>query len=143
MNTPKGEEPDLEENIEIKKIINPETPPQNNFIKTTKSDIEEIKKNAQTFGGHGIEIIPARTAFSTADTGGPDSPAIPETQMMQTGKLELTTNEKTEPSILAQKLSTTVSMPPVKTEHSLENLTKTAPPVSYPKNADPYRLPPE
>lgn len=45
--------------------------------------------------------------------------------------------------ILTQKLSTTVQIPTVKTEHTLENITKTPPPTSYPPKADPYRLSPD
>jgi hypothetical protein len=47
------------------------------------------------------------------------------------------------PSMMAQKLSAPVQTATVKTEHSLENITKTATPTTYPKNGDPYRLPPE
>jgi len=143
-------------NVYGRKILTPENPiVQNTFIKTAQNDIEEIRKNTQAFSEHGIEIIP-------------DSPMIPKTQQIQMGKLELDTDSskpimkpiviiekpvapvqntpttKTpEPSILAQKLSATVSMPTTKTEHSLENITKKNPPTSYPKNSDPYRLPPE
>jgi hypothetical protein len=46
--------------------------------------------------------------------------------------------------ILAQKLSAPVQMPSVKTEYSLDNITKTtAPTSSYPPKADPYRLSPD
>ena len=49
-------------------------------------------------------------------------------------------------SILASKLTSAVPTKVVKTDHTLENLTKPGtipPPVAYSKNADPYRLPPE
>jgi hypothetical protein len=51
------------------------------------------------------------------------------------------TGEKT-PSILEQKLSGSFQTQKVETDHSLENISKPAN-TSYPKNADPYRLPPE
>ncbi len=70
--------------------------------------------NAQILSSAGIEIIP--------------------------GKLELT--GETHP-MLAEKLSSSVQIPTVKTNHSLNNITKTIPPSSYPPKADPYRLPPE
>jgi len=46
--------------------------------------------------------------------------------------------------ILVQKLSTTVQIPTVRTEHTLENITKKASvPQSYQLKADPYREIPE
>jgi hypothetical protein len=84
-----------------------------------KVDAENLTKDAradvQTLSNAGIEIIPE--------------------------KLEIPTAEKT-PSILAQKLSAPMQTPAVRTDHTLENLTKTVP-ATYPKNGDPYRLPPE
>ena len=50
--------------------------------------------------------------------------------------------DKPESSILAQKLSSPVQMNTIKTEHGLDNITKTNPTTSYTKNTDPYRLPP-
>lgn len=69
-------------------------------------------------------------------------------------KTELNAPKKENQSILAQKLSGTSKNDVVKTEHTLENITKkpdsSASPVApsptpntYPPNADPYRLPPE
>jgi hypothetical protein len=91
-------------------------------------DTPEVKKiNAEVLGTHGIEIIG-------------EGPGV---------------RSDSAPSILAQKLSGPVQMPAVKTEHTLDNLTKTAPsapimpeapkttPTSYPPKGDPYRLPPE
>ena len=50
--------------------------------------------------------------------------------------------------MLAQKFSGSVQTPIVKTEHTLENITKTAPeirkaPLAYPPKKDPYRLSPD
>ena len=68
-------------------------------------------------------------------------------------KLELP-NKDIVHQVLAQKLSAPMQIPSVKTEHAPENITKTGiptkplaeaqkTPATYPKNADPYRLPPE
>jgi len=81
------------------------------------SGAEEVK-NAQAFSAHGIEIIGVKN----------DLP-VPE-------KLEIP-SAPTTPSILSQKLSGPVSNPPVKTEHSPENLTSSKP------AKDPYREIPE
>ncbi|MSU44741.1 hypothetical protein EXS45_00985 [Candidatus Nomurabacteria bacterium] len=79
---------------------------------------------------------------STQEEGNKEILPVPE-------KLELTGEVN---PILAQKLSGSFKIPMVKTEHSLENITKTANEVTmfvsqkpkvYPKNADPYRLSPE
>ena len=69
-------------------------------------------------------------------------PKIPTSTEMTPEKLEIT--GKVLP-ILNQKLSGSVKIPTVKTEHTLENITKTktATPTSYPPKADPYRLAPE
>ncbi|MFA5778013.1 MAG: hypothetical protein WC870_00775 [Candidatus Paceibacterota bacterium] len=45
--------------------------------------------------------------------------------------------------ILAQKLSVPVQNPMVKTEHTMDNITKTTTSNPYPPKGDPYRLPPE
>jgi len=72
-------------------------------------------------------------------------------------KIELTPKPATiehgvgTPPIFVQKLSGSLQTPIVKTEHSLENITKnpdiplkkTAAPSFYPPKGDPYRLPPE
>jgi len=49
------------------------------------------------------------------------------------------------PNILNQKFSDTFKMNSIKTEHTPDNTSKTPsiPQKAYPKNADPYRLPPE
>jgi hypothetical protein len=44
--------------------------------------------------------------------------------------------------ILAQKLANSFNIPATKTEHKLENMSKSAP-KTYPPKADPYRLAPE
>jgi len=81
---------------------------------------EEKQKNEQVLKEHGIEIIPE--------------------------KLELA-GVPVKPSILEQKISTPVQMPIVKTEHSLENITKVNVPMpntGFTKpTIDPYREIPE
>jgi hypothetical protein len=72
---------------------------------TPQNTVEE-KKNTQILSAHGIEIIPE--------------------------KLELNEKEKIH-SILTQKLSSPVQIPSVKTEHSLENLTKVSSIPTIPK----------
>ncbi len=62
-------------------------------------------------------------------------------------KLEINSPAEVHP-ILTQKLSGISQIPPVKTEHTLENITKTTPPTStppasYPPKQDPYRMKPE
>jgi hypothetical protein len=60
-------------------------------------------------------------------------------------KLEISAPKKPELKsnpILDQKLSNSFQIPTVKTEHTIENISKPAP-SSYPPKADPYRLPPE
>jgi len=84
------------------------------------------EEDANVLNSHGIEIIP--------------------------GKLELNKGEEVRP-ILEQKLSGSFQNSTVKTEHTLNNLTKmNEPPISetpkpapsaYPPKGDPYRLPPE
>jgi len=77
------------------------------------------KTNAQAFSAHGIEIIPEKL---------------------------VTVSTPTAPSILSQKLSGPVNVPPVKTEHSLQNLSSTTKDVPVKNNVlktDPYREIPE
>jgi hypothetical protein len=93
---------------------------------------------------------------------GSGSPTPNDTQILKSSgieivpeKLELNTPQPKEiRSILAQKLSGFSKNDVVRTEHALENITKssdtpvkpTSPdtaPSPYPKNADPYRLRPE
>ncbi|MBI3305905.1 hypothetical protein HYZ82_02075 [Candidatus Nomurabacteria bacterium] len=52
------------------------------------------------------------------------------------------TNEKEEHPILAQKLSASVQIPKIETEHTLDNLTPSSKPNAVPK-IDPYREIPE
>lgn len=95
---------------------------------------EEEKKNTQILNSAGIEIIKENKEATLP---------IPE-------KLELEKGVDKIHPILTQKLSSPVKIPSVKTDYSLDNLTKNgeipvkpASPSDYPKNADPYRLPPE
>lgn len=44
--------------------------------------------------------------------------------------------------IMADKLADSVQSGTSRTEHTLENITKTEPAKTYPKGSDPYRLPP-
>src|SRR3989344_1833279 len=75
-----------------------------------------------------------------------DLPAVPSAQLMQAGKLEIKGDVK---PIFEQKLSSSFQIPTIKTDHSLNNISKL--PISasgtasaaYPPKADPYRLPPE
>ncbi|MFZ1020150.1 MAG: hypothetical protein WAN61_04180 [Minisyncoccia bacterium] len=128
----------------------------NNQPDTAKEKIA----NMEVLNKAGIEIIPARNAFSIADAGGngngnekkevlpiPDLPAAPKAQLLPAQeKLEigspvppLPSGEGLGvrvPSALAQKMSGPVKVETVKTEHTLENITK------IPK-IDPYREIPE
>lgn len=114
------------EPIEIK-MVKPNIIPQ---------DTEEDKKiHAQIFQEHGIKIHPARNEFHS---GGEPDLTIPE----------LEAGEKEIHPIVAQKLSGSFQIPSTKTEHTLENITKTSAPA--PANAkvdkprmDPYREIPE
>ena len=101
-----------------------------NLVKELEGKTKE-KNDTQILHSAGIEIIP-------------DLPAVPSAQLMQAGKLELTTP----PPILTQKLSGSFQVPIVKTEHSLENITKIN--IPTPQNTkinkpsiDPYREIPE
>jgi hypothetical protein len=142
MNTPAGEEPNLDE--ETEKMPPPLAFGQNAPGEEIKTADAEEEKNTQAFSAHGIEIIPE--------------------------KLELANKEKIN-SILTRKLTGSVQTPSVKTEHSLPNLStgsaqqiKSPAPVmpasalgsikppsmettklspSYSLGNDPYRLPPE
>ncbi len=101
-------------------------------ISERKNIIQETEKtDAQVLREHGIEIIQ------------PDL-TIPELNSPLRSDLGQTTPEvgnKIHP-IMADKLSGPVQTPAVKTEHSVENLTKTDAVKTYPKGSDPYRLPP-
>ena len=117
--------------------------------KTLPRDTEEEKKNnTQVFKNHGIEII-------GNGNGKPASPPTsPNQDESQGSKETLPIPEKLELKgdvinpILAQKLSGSVQIPTVRTEHTLDNLTKINTPnpgntkVEKPK-VDPYREIPE
>ncbi|KKR62268.1 hypothetical protein A2643_00395 [Candidatus Nomurabacteria bacterium RIFCSPHIGHO2_01_FULL_39_220] len=131
---------ELIKNTERKKIFVKSSPPLLSEEGAGGGDSKEranteIHTDTHVLKSAGIEIIH-------------DLSAVPSAQLMQTGKLEI---ERAHP-ILTQKLSSTVQTPVVKTEHAIENITRTSSeikepvsetPKSYPKNADPYRLPPE
>jgi hypothetical protein len=75
--------------------------------------------------------------------------------IMKSAGIEILGKKEEPHPIMAQKLSGYTKIEPVKTEHTLENITKnpstpvapatpTPPaPSSYPKNEDPYRMKPE
>jgi hypothetical protein len=97
----------------------PPSQPDQNQSAPEEEIVSEEKTNAQAFSAHGIEIIPEES--TTAD------------------------KEKIH-SILTQKLSGPVNLPPVKTEHSLQNLSSTTKDVPVKNNVlktDPYREIPE
>ncbi|MDR3519783.1 MAG: hypothetical protein P4L63_02770 [Candidatus Pacebacteria bacterium] len=120
---------------------------QNVSITPLSNESEEEKKdNAQILNTAGIEILDGSAK--------PISPIqINKEEVLPTlEKLEITGKvQPPAPSILAQKLSVPVQTTTVKTEHSLENITKPTRPASeaggattpatYAKNRDPYRLP--
>ncbi|HEV7424017.1 MAG TPA: hypothetical protein VGO21_02385, partial [Candidatus Paceibacterota bacterium] len=103
----------------------------------------------------GIQIIsnspnsdlnkPASNILSTADR---DAERTIETREDMLGKIEkpefVTKVEKEIHPLLAEKLSGTLQqVPTVKTDHSLDNITKPAGASSYPPKTDPYRLAPD
>ena len=110
----------------------------------TQNTEKEEKSNTQIFNSAGIEVIT-------------DLPAVPSAQLMQAGKLELTTPENRENilksiekpetirPISAQKLSGYVKNEVKETEHSLNNITSSNTPSAIPVNpaVDPYREVPE
>jgi hypothetical protein len=92
-----------------------------------------------------------KPALNALELGAGPAPTIPA---VTPTKAEATTTSVEKPkavvplvegihTILAQKLSGTVATPTVKTEHSLDNITKTTTPAHYPPKADPYRLSPD
>jgi hypothetical protein len=116
----------------------------------------EKKSNMQILSNAGIEIINGSGDEKKETLPIPDLPAVPSAQQMQAGKLELSTPAKATPQegnntihpMLSQKMSGSFQMPIVKTEHTLENITKTNTPVPVdlkPKipKVDPYREIPE
>lgn len=96
----------------------------------------EEENNIQILNSAGIEILNGKTPPATIQ---------PKEKLPIMEKLEL----PIKPTILAQKLSGPVQTPVVKTEHTLENITKnsdtTTPPQSNSKKyeIDPYREKPE
>lgn len=108
-------------------------------IKPIFHDTEEEKKsNAQILSFHGIEILNENDKKPTqtmVQSGGETLP-VPE-------KLEIPVEKAVHP-ILVQKLSGSFQMPSVKTEHSLENMTKANQTSTASKpSIDPYREIPE
>ena len=114
-------------------IQNTSVPIKINIIKPDTA--EEKKSNTQVFSDHGIEIIDKKLPLR------PSAP--PEV------------GNKAVPPILAQKFAGTVQNQTIKTEYSLNNLSKagipgatptpSAPktPIAYASKTDPYRLSPE
>ena len=127
MNTPEGEEPSLEEEVE--------KPTQVGFIQPKPVETKEEERESigdQSFIEHGIEIIPEKLEI----TGTVQKPVV----VMPAQKIQPT-------SILTQKMSGPVNIPTIKTEHTLPNLSGNnvatpKPPTSKPA-ADPYREIPE
>ena len=103
---------------------------------TAASKNSEEKNDAQVLNTAGIEIVPEKLELGTAE----QSTESREEVLKKVEKPEPTTV----PPILAQKLSGSFQIPSVKTEHFLENITKTPPPTpASPKVEkpliDPYR----
>jgi len=162
MNTPAGEEPDLEEETKSKELFlgNPLRAITEENI--PHHDTEEQKaNNTQVFKDHGIEIVGEGERIPPS----PSQARLPDGQGEGLGgvrsvegnnpipvpeKLEISTPAKATPQegnntihpILNQKLSGPMQVPVVKTDHSLPNITPPVPPQSKPA-IDPYREIPE
>ncbi len=127
---------------------------------------KEEKNETGILGKAGIEIIPTPNTISIADIGEGKKDLLPEIMptnlpanmnredmLQKIEKPELINKpviaapapsiqkEEVHP-LLAQKLTSSVQIPAAKTEHTLENITKTVP-SSYPPKKDPYRLSPD
>ena len=130
-----------------------ETPEQSFIQQPPTPKKEELGVNATIMKSAGIEIMPTNlSSIVELPAGKTTAPAI----TTPTNREEMLKNiEKPEPiakiemhPMLEQKMSTSFQIPMVKTEHSLDNLSKTSAsvpqaPRAYPPKADPYRLPPE
>jgi molybdopterin converting factor small subunit len=93
-------------------------------MKESPTEDEKILKSA------GIEIIQPDLTIPELNSGlTKETPALVEKVV-------------TPHPIMVDKLSGPVQNPQVITEHSVENITKAEPAKTYPKGADPYRLPP-
>jgi hypothetical protein len=165
MNTPAGEEPNLEEDKPDELFLgNPlrATIEEEN----TSHDTEEQKiKNTEVLKSHGIEIIPEATKNFTPSlikegVGGGNSMQSLPNPIPVPEKLELKgsvippspsqgegSGVRSIHPMMAQKMSMPVQAPVVKTEHTLNNLTPTSQPNVAPKTdkpkVDPYREIPE
>ena len=166
---------------ERKKIFAKENPEEEKGqvpeVKTIAQEAEADRKaSTEALSSHGIEILGGASLVAPAPAS--FVPPRVETPNMEKAPAALAANtsivvppatspiisspapstppepiKKEIDSILAQKLSNSFQIPAVKTEHSLENLTKTSQPsgasstpstpTSYPPKSDPYRLPPE
>jgi hypothetical protein len=114
---------------------------------------EENKENTKILSSAGIEILDEKEKETLPI---PDLPAVPSAQLMQAGKLELSSSprlveegagggdlkEQLHP-ILAQKLSGFTQEGVVETHHSLDNLTKSTEQSTAVSKVDPYREIPE
>ncbi|MEK7539168.1 MAG: hypothetical protein AAB595_00795 [Patescibacteria group bacterium] len=121
---------ELVKNIERKKIFQRDSDiqtPKEDSATQTKSDLAILNKA-------GIEIVEKRELFPEIMPAGVPFDVSREEMLKKIEKPD---------TILTQKLSASVQIPIVKTEHSLENITKTTPPSSYPPKRDPYRLSPD
>ncbi len=136
MNTPKGEEPSLENSPPEKYPL--EGSGQIYPPRLSATPQEGNKNDTTILNKAGIEIIPGKLELANGE-----KPIENREDILK--KIEKP--EEVHP-ILAQKLSGSLQTPVIKTEHSLENLTKTNTPIpqkpqTYPKNLDPYREMPE
>jgi hypothetical protein len=135
---------ELIKNTERKRMFEKKQPHPSPLLEEEREnthDTEEQKiKNTEILKNHGIEIIGNPPLLSEEGIRGGNSKEtlpIPE-------KLELKGN--TVHPMLAQKISTSVQAPIVKTEHTLQNLsstTKDVPVKNTTPKIDPYREIPE
>lgn len=115
-----------------------------------KKIIADSEKNTadtgQILNSAGIEIVPEKLELSPGET--PTESREKMLQKIEKPAATIPAAPKEEPHpILAQKLSGSFQTPIVKTDHSLENITKTAgepkPPAPQGPKIDPYREIPE
>lgn len=101
------------------------------------------KDEARVLDKAGIEII--NTDLSALELSAPEKPTENNNAVLEKAGIKILGSEDKPRSILSEKLSDSYKTPAVKTEHSLGNISKSAPfsPAPYPPKADPYRLSPE
>ncbi len=129
-------------------------------INTVKTLVTDQQTQKEVLGSAGIEIITSKEEIKQKT----EAPMEKREDMLEkVEKPELigkeieiparTESKEPTPSIISSKLSGSFKMPAVKTEHSLQNITKTAAPANAPRVAtaasnkiptvDPYREIPE